>query len=81
VRAQAAAAARTNASVIAATAGARRSLGASYLCTSFSSALWIRCTAHHDDHFEHVDGGGKRFAYRILPLPTVDESVVPTIHV
>ena len=52
----------------------------SYLCTSFSSALWIRCVAQHEDHFEHVDGGGRHFRYRILPLPMVDESVVPTIH-
>jgi hypothetical protein len=28
----------------------------SYICSEFSSGLWIRCIADHGDHFEHVDG-------------------------
>jgi hypothetical protein len=28
----------------------------SYICSEFSSALWIRCIAHHDGYFEHVEG-------------------------
>lgn len=41
----------------------------SYICSEFSSGLWIRCIAHHDDHFEHVDGGGTVHRYRLMPLP------------
>ena len=46
----------------------------SYLCSEFSSGLWIRCIDDHGDHFEHVDGGGKVHRYRLLPLP-MPESV------
>jgi hypothetical protein len=29
----------------------------SYVCSEFSSGLWIRCITHRDGYFEHVDGG------------------------
>jgi hypothetical protein len=45
----------------------------SYICSEFSSGLWIRCIAHHDGWFEHVDGGGDVFRYRLVPLPMVEE--------
>ena len=41
----------------------------SYICSEFSSGLWIRCIAHHDGWFEHVDGGGGIYRYRLIPLP------------
>ena len=43
----------------------------SYICSEFSSGLWIRCIAHHVGYFEHVDGGGEGqvHRYRLLPLP------------
>ena len=41
----------------------------SYICSEFSSGLWIRCIADHGDHFEHVDGGGKVHRYRLVPRP------------
>src|SRR5512139_2791662 len=42
----------------------------SYICSEFSSGLWIRCIAHHDGYFEHVDGGGEGVVhrYRLVPL-------------
>jgi hypothetical protein len=39
----------------------------SYICSEFSSGLWLRCIADHADHFEHVDGGGKVHRYRLRP--------------
>jgi hypothetical protein len=41
----------------------------SYICSEFSTGLWIRCVEKHDDHFVHVDGAGKRHRYRLMPLP------------
>ncbi len=41
----------------------------SYICSPGSSATWIRCVEHHDAHFVHVDGGGDRHRYRLVPLP------------
>ena len=41
----------------------------SYICSSGSSATWIRCVERHDDHFVHVDGDGERHRYRLVPLP------------
>lgn len=46
----------------------------SYICSEFSSGLWIRCIADHDGSFDHVDGGGKLHRYRLLPLPMLDEA-------
>lgn len=40
-----------------------------YICSSFSSGLWIRCVERHADHFVHIDGGGKTHRYRIKQLP------------
>jgi hypothetical protein len=43
-----------------------------YVCGSIegSSPTWLRCVAHHDGWFEHIDqdGRGDVFAYRIVPL-------------
>ena len=39
-----------------------------YICSEFSSGLWIRCIAAHGYHFEHVVGGGNVHRYRLLPL-------------
>ena len=46
----------------------------SYICSEFSSALWIRCIAHHDGYFEHVDGRGTGTVhrYRLVPLPMLE---------
>jgi hypothetical protein len=33
------------------------------------STVWIRCIAHHEGWFEHVDGGGDVYRYRLVPLP------------
>ena len=33
------------------------------------SPTWFRCVEHHDGYFVHVDGGGRRFRYRLLPIP------------
>jgi hypothetical protein len=35
----------------------------SYVCSEFSSGLWIRCVEKHDDHFVHLDGTGRRHRY------------------
>ena len=43
----------------------------SYVCSEFSSGLWIRCVLKHDDHFVHLDGTGKRRRYRLVPLSTI----------
>ena len=45
----------------------------SYICSEYSSGLWLRCVAHHDGWFEHMDGGGDLFRYRLVPLPIVAE--------
>lgn len=37
------------------------------------SPVWIRCVEQHEDHFIHVDGGGDRHRYRLVPLPTVPD--------
>jgi hypothetical protein len=41
----------------------------SYVCGCHGSTVWIRCIAHHGDHFEHIDGGGDVHRYRLVPLP------------
>lgn len=46
----------------------------SYICSEFSSGLWIRCVEQHPDHFIHVDGGGERFRYRLVALPMPDDA-------
>ena len=40
-----------------------------YVCPSGSSGTWIRCVEHLDEGFVHVDGGGDRHTYRLVPLP------------
>jgi hypothetical protein len=40
----------------------------SYICSDFSSGLWIRCTELHADHFLHVDGTGVEHRYRLVDL-------------
>jgi hypothetical protein len=44
-----------------------------YLCagTPYGSPTWIRCIAHRDGYFEHIDEGGHGnvYAYRLVPLP------------
>jgi hypothetical protein len=44
----------------------------SYVCAGHGSTVWIRCIAHHDGWFEHVDGGGhgEVHAYRLAPIPS-----------
>ena len=39
-----------------------------YIYSGGSSGLWIRCVECHSDHFIHVDGGGDRHRYRLVPL-------------
>src|SRR5829696_5783154 len=46
----------------------------SYLCSEFSSAVWIRCVAHHDGYFEHIDGGGEG---KVQSLPLGGASEIP----
>jgi len=42
----------------------------SYGCGGLGwSPTYIRCVAHYGDHFEHVDGTGKHFRYRIRSVP------------
>jgi hypothetical protein len=41
----------------------------SYICGADASPVLIRCIAHHDGWFEHVDGGGDVYRYRLVPLP------------
>jgi len=40
-----------------------------YISSSGGSATWIRCVEYLDDSFVHIDGGGGRFVYRLVPLP------------
>lgn len=40
----------------------------SYVGDAGGSPIWFRCVERHDDHFVHVDGGGRRFRYRLLPV-------------
>ena len=42
-----------------------------FVCSSGGSATWIRCVERHDAHFVHVDGGGDRHRYRLVPLPSL----------
>jgi hypothetical protein len=44
----------------------------SYLCGADASPVWIRCTAHHDGWFEHVDGWGKLHRYPLVAIPPHD---------
>lgn len=37
-----------------------------YVYSGGGSGLWIRCVAHHADHFEHLDGGGQLHRYRLV---------------
>lgn len=42
-----------------------------YVCAGHGgSPTWLRCIAHRDGYFEHVDGGGQGqvHAYRITPV-------------
>ena len=41
----------------------------SYCGSTGGSPIWFRCVERHDGYFIHVDGGGRLFAYRLLPLP------------
>jgi len=41
----------------------------SYCGSAGGSPVWFRCVQRHDGYFIHVDGGGRLFAYRLLPLP------------
>jgi hypothetical protein len=51
----------------------RRSDG-SYLCSRFSSGLWIRCVADHGDHYEHVDEAGSVHRYRLITLAEAEDA-------
>lgn len=33
-----------------------------------ASAIYFRCVEKHDGYFVHVDGSGRRFDYRLLPI-------------
>jgi len=41
----------------------------SYCGNAGGSPIWFRCVEHRDNYFVHVDGGGRRFNYRLLPIP------------
>jgi hypothetical protein len=41
----------------------------SYINGDGGSGLWIRCIEMRSDYFVHVDGGGNRYKYRLVPLP------------
>lgn len=45
----------------------------SYISASGGSATWIRCVEHLNDGFVHIDGGGDRFIYRLVPLPPLPD--------
>jgi hypothetical protein len=40
----------------------------SYVCGGHGSTVWIRCIAHHADHFEHLDGHDEVHRYRLVPI-------------
>ena len=40
----------------------------SYCGSAGGSPIWFRCVERHADHFVHVDGGGRQFKYRLLPI-------------
>lgn len=44
-----------------------------YISASGGSATWIRCVEYLDEGFVHVDGGGDRFIYRLVPLPPLHD--------
>ena len=46
-----------------------RKADGSYICGADASPVLIRCIAHHDGWFEHVDGGGDIHRYRLVALP------------
>ncbi|MFN8113180.1 MAG: hypothetical protein U0R51_08265 [Solirubrobacterales bacterium] len=45
-----------------------------YICSSGGSGTWIRCVEYLDEGFVHVDGGGDRFVYRLVPLPPLPDA-------
>jgi len=45
----------------------------SYVGSAGGSPIWFRCVEKRDDGFIHVDGTGRRFIYRLLPLPVPPE--------
>jgi hypothetical protein len=46
-----------------------RKADGSYICGADASPVLIRCIAHHDGWFEHVDGWGNVHRYRLVPIP------------
>lgn len=40
----------------------------SYAIGTGGVGIMLRCVEKHADHFVHVDGGGRRFQYRLLPI-------------
>jgi hypothetical protein len=44
-----------------------------YICSAGGSATRIRCVKYLDEGFVHVDGGGNRSEYRLVPLPPLPD--------
>ena len=40
----------------------------SYAVNTGGVGIMFRCVEKHGDHFVHVDGGGRRFEYRLLAV-------------
>ena len=40
----------------------------SYAIGTGGIGIMLRCIEKHADHFVHVDGGGRRFEYRLLAI-------------
>lgn len=48
---------------------AKRLDDGSYAVGTDGIGIMFRCIEHRDGSFIHVDGGGRRFEYRLLPIP------------
>jgi len=39
-----------------------------YVLSADGAYVRLRCVEHHGDSFDHVDGGGNIYRYRLVPL-------------
>lgn len=49
-------------------ANANRLEDGSYAVGTDGVGIMLRCIENRSDHFVHVDGGGRRCEYRLLPI-------------
>lgn len=47
---------------------ASRLADGSYAVGTRGVGIMFRCVEKHAGHFVHIDGGGNRFVYRLLPI-------------